>query len=395
MNNKKIDMKKFYFCLVACFGFIGTAVNAQKVSVAPVDVVPGTTASFTLSLSEGKADTYKSLQFDVKFPVGFNTVATDKETNTDVWPGSSATVNTVDADGIVTVPISSSKAIANAEVEDLVTIQFSVASDVKLGTYQITLSKIAFGYGFTDKDYADDVTFDVNVVNALSVTLSENATEAPKAATGVNVKVERTIAADTWSTIVLPFDMTEAQVKEAFGDGVVIGDLKAWTSETEGKDVTAIVVQFESVSAIEANHPYVIKTSKEVTEFTVEGVDIAPEDEPYVEVGKRATLGSMTGTYVAGAKVPAESLFLSGGKFWYSKGSSKPMKAFRAYFEFFDILAAYDEASARINITFDDVTAIKGIKTTDGEEIYTLSGQRVDKAGKGVYIVNGKKVIKK
>lgn len=70
MNNKKIDMKKFYFCLVACFGFIGTAVNAQKVSVAPVDVVPGTTASFTLSLSEGKADTYKSLQFDVKFPVG-------------------------------------------------------------------------------------------------------------------------------------------------------------------------------------------------------------------------------------------------------------------------------------------------------------------------------------
>ena len=43
----------------------------------------------------------------------------------------------------------------------------------------------------------------------------------------------------------------------------------------------------------------------------------------------------------------------------------------------------------------DDATGIKSVNTTNGENIYTLSGQRVSKAGKGVYIVNGKKVIKK
>ena len=71
------------------------------------------------------------------------------------------------------------------------------------------------------------------------------------------------------------------------------------------------------------------------------------------------------------------------------------MKAFRGFFEFYDVLSIAEEASARINITFDDITGIKSLKTDNGEEIYTLSGQRVEKAGKGVYIVNGKKVIKK
>ena len=103
----------------------------------------------------------------------------------------------------------------------------------------------------------------------------------------------------------------------------------------------------------------------------------------------------MYGTYVANTTIPEENLFLNGGKFWYSKGSSKPMKAFRSYFEFKDPLAAYEEAASRIKITFDDITGIKDLKNGNGEEIYTLSGQRVDKAGKGVYIVNGKKVIKK
>lgn len=381
-------MKRVFSMMAMCVAF-GMA-TAQTLKVANIEIKPGDKANVELEVNVNGGE-YGSFQGNLIFPAkGFAT--TGETITTSSWKQGGITVGDL-KDGKANIGgISQS----DSPMPDGVIGSFEIqaASDLATGEYDVTIANFEFINGVSDVKIAD-VTFKINVVDAYNVTLDEDATEAPKAVTGVNVTVKRTIAADTWSTIVLPFDMTEAQVKEAFGDGVVIGDLKAWTSETEGKDVTAIVVQFESVSAIEANHPYVIKTSKEVTEFTVEGVDIAPEDEPYVEVGKRATLGSMTGTYIAGAKVPAESLFLSGGKFWYSKGSSKPMKAFRAYFEFFDILAAYDEAGARINITFDDVTAIKGIKTTDGEEIYTLSGQRVDKAGKGVYIVNGKKVIKK
>ncbi len=190
--------------------------------------------------------------------------------------------------------------------------------------------------------------------------------------------------------------MSADQVKQAFGDGVQLGELSGWASEKNDGDIVAITVSFKSISEIKPNRPFIIKVADAVTEFTVEGVDIDPESEPELQVGaKSAERGWMYGTYVAGTTVPEENLFLNGGKFWYSKGSSQPMKAFRGYFEFRDVLAAFEEAGSRINITFDDVTAIKGIKATDGEEIYTLSGQRIEKAGKGVYIVNGKKVIKK
>ena len=49
-------------------------------------------------------------------------------------------------------------------------------------------------------------------------------------------------------------------------------------------------------------------------------------------------------------------------------------------------------------ITYSEATAIEGVKTAEGIDlenavIYNLNGQRVDKAQKGLYIVNGKKVV--
>lgn len=377
-------MKKFIFTLFAFFGVAG-AMTAQKVSVDNVEAVPGETVKATLNIS-CPADTYTGMQVRLQFPAeGFSVAEADALTG---WKGS---IEYSMKEGLLKYAAAASSAFSSTAID----VEFTVGSDVAVGEYDVTVNGQLEGSGVDDA-LLSETTFKVIVVGAHLVTLSEDATEAPEAATAVNVKVERTIAAGTWSTIVLPFEMNANQVKAAFGDDAVIGDLKAWTSETDDNDdVTGILVQFESVSAIEANHPYVIKVSEKVTEFTVEGVDITPEEEPSVEVGKKKTLGSMTGTYVAGVNVPAEALFLNGGKFWYSKGSSKPMKAFRAYFEFFDVLAAYEEAESRINITFDDVTAIKSMKNNGNEDIYTLSGQRVQNAGKGVYIVNGKKVIKK
>lgn len=51
---------------------------------------------------------------------------------------------------------------------------------------------------------------------------------------------------------------------------------------------------------------------------------------------------------------------------------------------------------ARSFIGLDDVTSVKGItaETMQNGEVYNLQGQRVMKAQKGLYIVNGKKVIK-
>ena len=93
-------------------------------------------------------------------------------------------------------------------------------------------------------------------------------------------------------------------------------------------------------------------------------------------------------------------MFLSDNKFWYSNGSTK-IKGFRGYFVFDEYLTKLDEANSKINIVFDgDATAIGNInKQNANEDIYSVSGMNVGKDAsrlqRGVYIVNGKKVVKK
>ena len=228
--------------------------------------------------------------------------------------------------------------------------------------------------------------------------LDELSATAPVAETNANVRVRRTIQAGEWSTICLPFAMTEEQCKEAFGDDVQLGDFTAWESEEDDDgNIVAIKVTFGDISSIEANHPVIIKTSVDLAEFTVDGVDIEVEDEPTVQVGKKkAERGYFIGTYMAGTEVPENDLFLSDNKFWYSKGLTK-MKAFRGYFEFADVLTEVEEASARINIFFDEPTGVRPVSHTSAEEdcYYNLAGQRVESVRKGLYIKNHQKVFVK
>ena len=241
------------------------------------------------------------------------------------------------------------------------------------------------------------------------VTLDETSATQPEAASGVNVRVKRTIKADEWSTICLPFAMNATQVKAAFGDDVELADFTSWASEEDDEgNIVGISVGFNDVSEMEANHPYIIKVTSAIDEFTVDGVDIEPEDEPTVQVGKKkAERGYFTGTYVAGTQVPENNLFLSGNQFWYSVGLTK-MKAFRAYFEFADVLTSVEEASAKVRFVIGGTpTAIEGIAAGGyGPEdaVFDLSGSRLSVFSassvhsvlpKGMYIVNGKKVIVK
>ena len=234
--------------------------------------------------------------------------------------------------------------------------------------------------------------------------LDENSDNADvlKQAADVAVQLKRTINADEWSTICLPFTATGEQVKTAFGDDVQLASFTGWESEEDGNGaIVAINVMFTSVSAdegIAANTPMLIKVSETVTEATFDGVTLEPEEEPMVQVGKKASeRGWFYGTY-AKTIVPEENLFLSGNEFWYSTGKTA-IKGFRGYFEFRDVLDAYyDDSEVKVHMLFDDDAT--GIETIDHSSLnidhyYNLAGQRVGKGYKGVVIENGKKVIKK
>ena len=234
--------------------------------------------------------------------------------------------------------------------------------------------------------------------------LDENSDNADvlKQAADVAVQLKRTIKADEWSTICLPFTATGEQVKTAFGDDVQLASFTGWESEEDGNGaIVAINVMFTSVSAdegIAANTPMLIKVSETVTEATFDGVTLEPAEEPMVQVGKKASeRGWFYGTY-AKTIVPEENLFLSGNEFWYSTGKTA-IKGFRGYFEFRDVLDAYyDDSEVKVHMLFDDDAT--GIETIDHSSLnidhyYNLAGQRVGKGYKGVVIENGKKIIKK
>ena len=112
-------MKKILFLVTALLAIVQQS-SAETdpvpvITVADVEAVPGETVAFSLNLTGGKADLYKSLQFDVQFPAtGFST--TGDYTVADEWPHASAIIGDVDESGLARVPFASADAITKEGV---------------------------------------------------------------------------------------------------------------------------------------------------------------------------------------------------------------------------------------------------------------------------------------
>jgi len=388
-------MKKLLFSILIVLS-MGGAANGQILLVDDVEVVPGGTAYFTLTADVGSGF-YSGFQFGMQFPVtGFST--TGNATAAESWTNGTFFVGDLAAGfGRVSALSTTDQPIPAGEMS-LGRVEFTVDAGIALGDYDVTMSEFNFLDG-TNYTPVGDVTFTIHVVERLTVTLYENSTTAPVAATDVNVKVMRTIKANEWSTLVLPFDMSAAQVKTAFGDDVQLVDFTAWSSEEDSEgDIVGIEMDFSSINAIKANHPCLIKVSSAVEEFTVDGVNIDAEDKPIVQVGKKmAERGYLIGTYVANTVVPENNLFLSDNKFWYSAGMTK-LKAFCAYFDLYDMQSEVENAEARVRFVVDeeamDISDIVTDSRDGAEGWYTLDGRKLGgkPTEKGIYIVNGKKM---
>ena len=278
------------------------------------------------------------------------------------------------------------------------TLVVSVPTTMTPGDYKVSVSEIQIQNAANDEVITLSEAVETTITVTDRITLDEDATEAPADFEGVKVKVLRTIKANEWSTICLPFAMTEAQVAEAFGAGVQLGDFTGYeATENEDEEIVSILVDFQSVSAIEANHPYIIKVGKDITEFNVDGVNIAAGDAIVKGTDDKGSKHKrFIGNYVAGFELKDFSLFLNGGKFFYSVNGTK-MKAFRGYFDFYEILIdVEDEYGVKAFINIDGVAngvaELKNNVKANGA-IFNLAGQRVSKAQKGIFIQNGKKTV--
>jgi len=403
-------MRKLMY-LIAGLLLSGQAFSADGVTVSAVTVEQGGTADVEVSLSSATS-LYKGFQFDLQLPSCVTPVQDEKDrlvltrgsriSDVEEYNLSSNLLST----GVVRVICTAPYATPIAAGDDvLVKVSVSAGSDAETGEYTGTLSGIEFNTSDNVRTLFDAVEFKVSVIAPVdkTVRLDETSSSVPSASDGaVDIHVKRSIAGGQWNTLCLPFDMTEAQLKECFGSDVALAEFSSYDVEYDSDDnVSSIVVNFVDTDLTEGlygNYPYLVKTSGDISEFTLTST-VSPDEENATaeydngKKGKqREVYGTFQGTLHAGGLVPANGLFISGDKFWYSTGSTS-IKGFRGYFVFTDVI---DLGSASVKMYVGgEATGVGDLEpATQAESIYDLSGRKVSKTGKGIYIVNGRKVLK-
>jgi len=381
--------------LVVLLSCLSLSAQAKPVvTVADVYAQPNSTTYFTVNLTidEDKKDTYLAFGCDIDLPTGF-TPDNESHIMLPAWTGSSASVGS-------RIVANAPYAIPGTEVNGLFSIALKVGN-VDPGDYTVSLTTIYLEYPPKEADYTEnDVTFTIHVSNVL--TLDENSQVAPELTEGdATVRVLRTLNKGEWSTICFPFYMSEDDVNKIFGEGTQLAefDKNTYSSADDQMTVEFIAAEPEGTDLLLPNKPYIIKTTKDVSEFTFDTfLEPIPDATPKVEykVG-RTVKGTFYANYKARTVIPEKGVFISGNKFWYSVGLTK-IKAFRGYFMFSDLISDYSAASSRIKFAFTDdegTTQIQIPELLNDGEYYDLNGLRVDTPSKGIYIKDGKKVVVK
>lgn len=290
--------------------------------------------------------------------------------------------------------------------------------DVKAGkTYYIYNygSKLGF-YGFsfdeakgqTEKNYEfnDDAT---------------NTIELTKAGELTTAKVNRAMKAGVWTTCVLPFSLNKQQVDAIFGK----------TYDRETSDGTQILYfdRVEGTKAIFVRHaynnivagkPFLIKPAQDVASINTAEV----KGYPYVTIENTQPAEWCKGngyvwmaSYSNDLTVKEGDCFISNkdGSFKNFVGDPGTLKGFRGYLKNIGTNGVSEAKKLTVgmgsNVTTDETSAIDGI-LIDGDmpadsvtaadgKVYNLNGQVVATSYRqfqalpgGVYVVNGKKVVK-
>ena len=221
-----------------------------------------------------------------------------------------------------------------------------------------------------------------------TLTLKEDTTSYSRPIGTFNVEFKRSLARKMWNTLCCPFPISEEQLKEQFGKDCV---LLKFTGATNG------TIDFTPVDSAEAGIPYLLwptKAASDNTNYTfnnVSGFAEAPTDVRHEGI-------TFIGTFVKGT-VPAYAYVWSQNQL-YHLTSAMDLYGFRSYM--------WEDAtglSKLSNWTIGGSTAIDGIVEsfdTKPYDIYNLNGQKVktnatslDGLPSGLYIVNGKKVVKR
>lgn len=257
------------------------------------------------------------------------------------------------------------------------TAEFTVGADgkVKIEVANMPSSNQAGWFGFGDVRL-------VRLGDLDAVTLDETADNAIEAKEAANVTLKRTFVANKWNTLVLPFAVSDADVKTTFGADAKIVEY----SNADDANINFTT----STKGIKANVPVLIMPAAVNPEntYTFNSVSIVVAD-PKAD----GTNYSFVGSYKP-YNLVNDDYMLYADKWWKTEtGDTYKIKAFRAY-----IKANTPAAAKQLNLVIDGQTTGLKLNTVNGNiegETYNIAGQRVANSYKGLIIKNGKKIIKK
>ncbi len=271
----------------------------------------------------------------------------------------------------------------------------------------VTESRLMFGYcyslvggqgttynsGKIDKEYAHIDGGESNpgyLTQLFNIALNENSDDNNATISEYNgkpckVTLARSIVPGSYNTLSLPFDVDNVLLKEKFGEDVELAELSGTHMENE-----TLYFDFAPADAITAGVPYLIYVSNAVeSPITFNAVTVKEGTQPvttsladFIPVFDVTTLDNGN----------ENILFLGANNtLYYPSTSSGAMKGFRAYFE-----VKGEAQGAKAMVMMDN--SLTGVKTIlnenlQNEQVYDLQGRMVTRPAKGLYIMNGKKVI--
>lgn len=244
--------------------------------------------------------------------------------------------------------------------------------------------KVSFKNNHSVGSYAAPTSIKIYVDYPI-VDLAEESTNDFKTLDNTYVKLNRTLVADKWNTLCVPFAISEEEIKANFGEGTLVEKLEAVNGNT---------VNFADATSIEAGVPYLIKPTVAGTTYTFNGKDVIA-DAPKTEGNADVTFqGIYSPTDITNGGTVKAAGVTEDGKVLFVNADSKT-KAFRCFFTLNDN-ATISPAMLKISIKGVETainSIVMGNNNAADNAIYNLHGQRVNgnSLTKGIYIKNGKK----
>ena len=203
---------------------------------------------------------------------------------------------------------------------------------------------------------------------------------------------------EAWNTLCLPFDLADFS-------GTPLADATVMTLQSSAYDAATgtLTLNFETVSAVEAGKPYIVKWTQ---------IDKEIKNPVFMDVTISSQVKNIKTDAVTfcGLFDPLRmkandktKLYLGNGNTLYYPDSEMTINAFRAYFQLADGLTAADLPAGNVRLFFGDeeetgVGSLTPAPSAKGEESdywYAIDGRKLSgrPSQPGVYINKGEKVV--